>query len=62
MKNQDLKQQLMMSLVVLKGYYGNLREEYSKQDDVNEELENFLEKSVATMDNLVDLITWLEEE
>ncbi len=62
MKNQELKKQLMMSLVVLKGYYGNLREEYSKQDDVNEELENFLEKSVATMDNLVDLITWLEEE
>lgn len=62
MKNQELKKQLMMSLVVLKGYTENLRDEYLKQDDVNEELENFLEKSDATMDNLVDLITWLEEE
>lgn len=62
MKNQELKKQLMMSLVVLKGYTENLRDEYSKQDEVDEELENFLEKSVGTMDNLVDLITWLEEE
>lgn len=62
MKNQELKKQLMMTLVTLKGYTENLRDEYSKQDDVNKELENFLEKSVATMDNLVDLITWLEEE
>jgi len=62
MKNQELKKHLMMTLVTLKGYTENLRDEYSKQDEVDEELENFLEKSVDTMDNLVDLITWLEEE
>jgi hypothetical protein len=62
MKNQELKKQLMMTLVTLKGYTENLRDEYFHQDEVDEELENFLEKSVDTMDNLVDLITWLEEE
>lgn len=62
MKNQELKKQLMMTLVTLKGYTENLRDEYFKHDEVDEELENFLESSVIIMDNLVDLITWLEEE
>jgi hypothetical protein len=62
MENKKLRSQLMKTLVALNEYYGNLKHEYFEQEEVDEELENFLEKSVATLDNLVDLITWLEEE
>lgn len=59
---KELKKQLVMSLVVLKEYKRYLKYEYSRQDEVDEEIESFLEKSEETMDNLIDLISWLEEE
>lgn len=61
-KNQELKKQLFNTLVDLKIYYEEQKKEYSKQDDIDEELEKFLEKSVETIHNLIDLATWLEEE
>lgn len=61
-KNQELKKQLFNTLVDLKIYYEEQKKEYSKQDEVDEELEKFLEKSVETIHNLIDLATWLEEE
>jgi hypothetical protein len=61
-KNQELKKQLFNTLVDLKIYYEEQKKEYSKQDEVDEELEKFLEKSVETIHNLIDLTTWLEED